>query len=261
MKERYNIKITDIQLTILSDEPEEFVHSTVAQLNDRISDLCVRNKRCSKLDAALLCALDSTGEKIKADKKIKNLEAQISLYEATNKRLREEIEALRKSASAPTAAAETVSEAEPAAAEEPQTEDSTDAEIPAVEEAQPAEQPKEEPVSEPEIKQLSIEDIPAPETAGETKEEMPEAAVPQKPAEEAPLHDDKLRQIEQLLRRRSEEHSAHAASAETKKEEAAPEESAAPASRDEKLRQIEDLLRKNGSAKSLSEVLHNAIGN
>ena len=256
MKERYNIKITDIQLTILSDEPEEFVYSTVTQLNDRISDLCVRNKRCSKLDAALLCALDSTGEKIKADKKIKNLEAQISLYEATNKRLREEIEALRKSASAPIAAAETVSEPEPAVEEtkaEPQAS--------AVEEAQPVEQPKEEPVSKPEVKQLSLEDTPVPETEEEAKEESHEAAVPEKTAEEAPLHDDKLRQIEQLLRRRSEEHSAHAASAEPKKEEAVPEESAAPASRDEKLRQIEDLLRKNGSSKTLSEVLHNAIGN
>lgn len=256
MKERYNIKITDIQLTILSDEPEDFVYSTVAQLNDRISDLCVRNKRCSKLDAALLCALDSTGEKIKADKKIKNLEAQISLYEATNKRLREEIEALRKSAPAPMPAGETVSEPA-AAAEEIQAEP----QVPAAEEAQPAEQPKEETVSEPEVKQLSIEDIPVPETAEDEKEEPAEAAVPQKMQEEAPLHDDKLRQIEQLLRRRSEEHSAHAAPAEKKNEEAVPEEAAAPVSRDEKLRQIEDLLRKNGSAKSLSEVLHNAIGN
>ena len=90
MKQKYNIEITDIQLTVVSDEPEDFITATVAQLDKRIRDLTVHNKRCSKLDAALLCALDSLGEKLKCEKKIKNLEAQISLYEATIKRLKEE---------------------------------------------------------------------------------------------------------------------------------------------------------------------------
>lgn len=244
MKERYNIKITDIQLTILSDEPEDFVYATVAQLNDRISDLSVKNKRCSKLDAALLCALDSMGEKTKADKKIKNLEAQISLYEATNKRLREELDALRSAFPAAAVKEEAEIPAEEAPAEEPVNEE------PAKEPEEPV---KKEAAPEEKAQQLSIEDIPEEEPAAEEKAEETPA--------EAPLHDDKLRQIEQLLRRRSEEHAAQAAPEEKKESEAPAEESSAPATRDEKLRQIEDLLRKNGSVKTLSEVLHNAIGN
>jgi len=255
MKERYNIKITDIQLTILSDEPEDFVHSTVAQLNDRISDLCVRNKRCSKLDAALLCALDSTGEKIKADKKIKNLEAQISLYEATNKRLREELDALR---SAPSAPAVPVTEEEEIPSEEPAAEEIPAEDSPAQE--TPAEPAADTSASRQEVRQLSLEDISAKEPAAAPEEAVSAESEEKESAAEESLHDDKLRQIEQLLRRRSEEHSAHSAPQEQKDDAAAPE-TPAPASRDEKLRQIEDLLRKNGSAKSLSEVLHNAIGN
>lgn len=255
MKERYNIKITDIQLTILSDEPEDFVHTTVAQLNDRISDLCVQNKRCSKLDAALLCALDSTGEKIKADKKIKNLEAQISLYEATNKRLREELETLRSACSAPSVPAtkEAILPAAEIAAEEIPAENSPAGETP----AEPA---AETSVTREEARQLSIEDIPAEDPAAAPEDASSSESEEKEPDAEESLHDDKLRQIEQLLRRRSEDHSTHTVPQEQKDDAAAPE-TPAPASRDEKLRQIEDLLRKNGSAKSLSEVLHNAIGN
>ena len=90
MKERYNVEIAGVSLTIISDEPEEFVNATVEKINERVSDMVVRNKRCSKLDAALLCALDYCGEYQKAERRIRNLEAQISLYDANLKRLREE---------------------------------------------------------------------------------------------------------------------------------------------------------------------------
>jgi cell division protein ZapA (FtsZ GTPase activity inhibitor) len=93
MKERYNVEIADINLTIISDESEEFVNSTVEKINERVNDMIARNKRCSKLDAALLCALDYCGEYQKAERRIRNLEAQISLYDANLKRLREDLAA------------------------------------------------------------------------------------------------------------------------------------------------------------------------
>lgn len=114
MKERYIIEIAGIQLTILSDEPKEFVESSVARLDETIQTMTVKNKRCSKLDAAILCALDFYSEKTKADKKIKSLEAQIPLYEANIRRLKEEVEQLR-AASAPAEKAEE----KPAPAEKP----------------------------------------------------------------------------------------------------------------------------------------------
>jgi cell division protein ZapA (FtsZ GTPase activity inhibitor) len=114
MKERYNIEIAGIQLTILSDEPKEFVESSVAHLDETIRTMTVKNKRCSKLDAAVLCALDFYSEKTKADKKVKSLEAQIPLYEANIRRLKEEVEQLR-AASAPAEKAEE----KPAPAEKP----------------------------------------------------------------------------------------------------------------------------------------------
>lgn len=100
MKERYNIEISDIQLSVVSDEPEDFVNSIVEKINERVNDLIVRNKRCSKLDAALLCALDYCGECTKAEKRIRNLEAQISLYDANLKRMREDLAASQKASPA-----------------------------------------------------------------------------------------------------------------------------------------------------------------
>ena len=100
MKERYNIEISDIQLSVVSDEPEDFVHSIVEKINERVNDLIVRNNRCSKLDAALLCALDYCGECTKAEKRIRNLEAQISLYDANLKRMREELASSQKASPA-----------------------------------------------------------------------------------------------------------------------------------------------------------------
>ena len=91
VKEHYNIEISGIQLNIVSDETEDFVNSIVARIDERVNDMVVRNKRCSKLDAALLCALDYCGEAVKAEKRIRNLEAQISLYDANIKRMREEL--------------------------------------------------------------------------------------------------------------------------------------------------------------------------
>lgn len=123
MKEHYSIEISDIQLTIVSDEPEDFVNSTVAKINDRVNDLIVRNKRCSKLDAALLCALDYCGELAKAERRIRNLEAQISLYDANLKRMREEIAAKSDS---PDALRSALGVAEPEKAAESEADDKSD---------------------------------------------------------------------------------------------------------------------------------------
>lgn len=176
MKERYSIEIADIHLTILSDEPKDFVESTVAHLDETIRDMTVKNKRCSKLDAAILCALDFYSEKTKADKKIKNLEAQISLYEANIRRLKEEAEQLRAAAA----------KAEEAPTEKP------------AEEIKPAKATR------------RVEQIAIPEegnTSGEKSKEIETLLRPQADTEEKSdiptTREGKLKAIEDLLRRGS----------------------------------------------------------
>lgn len=120
-KKRYEIEVAGVQLAIISDEREEFVMTLVENLDKQIKDITVKTKRSSNLDAAILCALEYYSEKLKAEKRARNLEAQISLYDANLRRFREENIALRekleKAGKSAEAAVETA-EAEEVKAEE-----------------------------------------------------------------------------------------------------------------------------------------------
>lgn len=230
MKERYTISIADIQLNILSDEPEDYVHFVVAQLDQIVREMTMKNQRCSKLDAALLCALDSLSEKNKGDKRIKNLEAQISLYEATIKRLRQDIAQMQQ-AGIPKPAPQPIKEILKEDAALLKKEEKPVGEKPAVKEV------KETPVQ-----------VPLSSVSEESQPQTQEAAA-DSPEEKPTLQNSKLRQIEELLRRRSEDGTG----------DEAAETASGNSRRDAKLREIEELLRKNGGGQSLSEALHDAI--
>lgn len=91
-KKKYNLEIAGMPMTIVTDEPASFVEAIVTRLNARISEMTAGNYRISTLDAALLCSIDYLGDKMKAEKRIRNLEAQFSVYEDNIKRLREELD-------------------------------------------------------------------------------------------------------------------------------------------------------------------------
>lgn len=91
-KKKYNLEIAGMPLTIVTDEPTSFVESIVNRLDERITEMTQSNYRISTLDACLLCAIDYLGDKMKAEKRIRNLEAQVSLYEDNIKRLRDELD-------------------------------------------------------------------------------------------------------------------------------------------------------------------------
>ncbi len=88
--EKYDIDIAGISMTIRTDENEDFVRYVVSELDKRIVDMTVRNLRCSKTEAAILSALDYCCDKIRLEKKVKNLEAQVALYSANVNRLKAE---------------------------------------------------------------------------------------------------------------------------------------------------------------------------
>ncbi len=94
-KKRYELEIADVEMAIISDEREDFVMRLANELDSGIRYLLRHNKRCSKLDAAILCALDYASDKLKAEKRVRNLEAQVALYDANIRRLREEVARLK----------------------------------------------------------------------------------------------------------------------------------------------------------------------
>ena len=142
-KKRYEILVAGCQLAIITDEREEFVNSTVETIDREIREITAATKRSSNLDAAILCAIQYYSDKVKAEKRARNLEAQISLYDANLRRFREENIALREKLEAygekTEAPAEEAAPAKPAKKEEKQSAKAADAKA-----AEKKEEPKTE---------------------------------------------------------------------------------------------------------------------
>lgn len=95
MKEKFYVEIAGIRLGIVSEEGQSYVEDVAKEIDTRINAMIKNQKNCSLVEAALFCAMDcySTGE---GDaKRVKNLEAQIALYQANVNRLKRENEELR----------------------------------------------------------------------------------------------------------------------------------------------------------------------
>ncbi len=97
-KRKMAVEIAGVSLTLVTDESDSFVETVVSQVSERMEAMLAGGIRTgtSTLDAALLCALDAVGERLKAEKRVRTLEAQIALYEANNRSLQEEVDAIRQ---------------------------------------------------------------------------------------------------------------------------------------------------------------------
>ena len=78
MKQRYTITIADMQMNVITEESPETVEAIVGIIDRRIREINAKSLRCSKTEAALLCALDYCSEKIKTQRKVKKLESQLA---------------------------------------------------------------------------------------------------------------------------------------------------------------------------------------
>lgn len=94
IKRKVEFTVAGITMSLVTDEPDAFVNAVVKRMDDKMSSLLHDMKR-SRLDAAMLCAIAFCGDKITAEKRVRNLEAQVSLYDVNMRRLKEEIAELR----------------------------------------------------------------------------------------------------------------------------------------------------------------------
>ncbi len=100
-KKKVTVKIAGVPLTLVTDEPQDFVDAVSEAVNERVVEVTRNSYRINRADAALLCAVDFCGDKLKAEKKVRNLETQLSLYNVNMRRLREEIVALKRKTGEP----------------------------------------------------------------------------------------------------------------------------------------------------------------
>jgi len=96
VKQKYTIRISDIEMNVITEESPEAVEALVGIVDRKMKEIEAASKRCSKTEAALLCALDYCSERIKAQRKIKTLESKLAMAQTTVEELEIENEELRR---------------------------------------------------------------------------------------------------------------------------------------------------------------------
>lgn len=97
MKQKYTITIGDVQMNVISEESPESVEKVVGHVDRKIREINLKSSRCSKHEAALLCALDYCTEKLSLQGKLNELEEQNDKLFRALERLQRENEKLGES--------------------------------------------------------------------------------------------------------------------------------------------------------------------
>lgn len=95
MKQKYNITVADMQLNIVSDASQDEVENIVGILDRRMRDINLKSPRCTKNEAAILCALSYCSERIAVQEAYKKAEKDALRYAAENERLKKTVEELQ----------------------------------------------------------------------------------------------------------------------------------------------------------------------
>ena len=97
-KKRVSVNIGGSLLTLITDESAEFVELVADTLNKKMRTITKNSFRIPTVDAALLCAIDETSDRLKAEKRLRTLEAQLALYEADIASLKAQLETVSAAA-------------------------------------------------------------------------------------------------------------------------------------------------------------------
>lgn len=95
MKQKYSIAVADMQLNIISDASRDEVENVVGILDRRMRDIHLKSPRCTKNEAAILCALSYCSERIAVQEAYQKAEKDAYRYAAENERLKKAMEDLR----------------------------------------------------------------------------------------------------------------------------------------------------------------------
>ena len=95
MKEKIYVEINGIRLGIVTEDGAEYVNKVAQELQAQLNGMMKAQRNCTLIEASLFTAMSLQSKCSEDDKRIKNLEAQLAIYQAQVNRLRVENEELR----------------------------------------------------------------------------------------------------------------------------------------------------------------------
>ena len=95
MKQKYTITVADMELSIISDAAPDEVENIVGMLDRRMRDINLKSPRCTKNEAAILCALTYCSERLAMQEAFKKVEKDSFRYASENEKLKKTIESMQ----------------------------------------------------------------------------------------------------------------------------------------------------------------------
>lgn len=96
MKQKYTITVADMELNIVSDAAPDEVENIVGILDRRMRDINLKSPRCTKNEAAILCALSYCSERIAMQEAFKKIEKDAFRFASENEKLKKTIEGMQE---------------------------------------------------------------------------------------------------------------------------------------------------------------------
>ncbi|MBQ7347856.1 MAG: cell division protein ZapA [Clostridia bacterium] len=96
MKQKYTITVADMELNIISDASPDEVENIVGILDRRMRDINLKSPRCTKNEAAVLCALSYCSERIAMQEAFKKVEKDAFRFAGENEKLKKTIESMQE---------------------------------------------------------------------------------------------------------------------------------------------------------------------
>lgn len=96
MKQKYTITVADMELNIVSDAAPDEVENLVGILDRRMRDINLKSPRCTKNEAAILCALSYCSERIAMQEAFKKVEKDAFRFANENEKLKKTIDSLQE---------------------------------------------------------------------------------------------------------------------------------------------------------------------
>lgn len=91
MKQKYTVTVAGMTVNLVSDEQEEYVNGLVRLLDQRINEMVVSSKHCSKSEALLFCTIDYFDDKIKNSLRFQRMQETIDKLTEENEEMRKKL--------------------------------------------------------------------------------------------------------------------------------------------------------------------------